>query len=161
MNQDSFNTNDRYLYIISMHQIEQKLLFYLMFMIVSIVIHLKPLENGFTDNLGDRFHVTFLVFADLFMPTRISYMNDHSISVDQARYETSIVAKYLETATVEVSYLAWSTEMEWSFIYEILVGINKFANTRKVTWNLSPRLSVKPFSNGFRCITIDTIINIR
>ena len=30
-------------------------------------------------------------------------MKDHSISVDQARYDTSIVAKYLDTATVKVS----------------------------------------------------------
>ena len=30
-------------------------------------------------------------------------MKDHSIYVDQARYATSIVAKYLDTATVEVS----------------------------------------------------------
>ena len=28
-------------------------------------------------------------------------MKDHSISVDQARYSTSIVAKYLDTATVK------------------------------------------------------------
>ena len=30
-------------------------------------------------------------------------MKDHSISVDRARYATSIVAKYLDTATVEAS----------------------------------------------------------
>ena len=30
-------------------------------------------------------------------------MKDHYISVDQARYATSIVAKYLDTATVKVS----------------------------------------------------------
>ena len=30
-------------------------------------------------------------------------MKDHSISVDQDRYATSIVAKYLDTATVKVS----------------------------------------------------------
>ena len=30
-------------------------------------------------------------------------MKDHYISVDQARYATSIVAKYLNTATVKVS----------------------------------------------------------
>ena len=37
------------------------------------------------------------------MSIRISQLNDHSISVDQARYATSIVAKYLDTATVKVS----------------------------------------------------------
>ena len=30
-------------------------------------------------------------------------MKDHSINVDQARYATSIVAKYLDTATVKAS----------------------------------------------------------
>ena len=33
----------------------------------------------------------------------ISLLKDHSISVDQSRYATSIVAKYLDTATVKVS----------------------------------------------------------
>ena len=37
------------------------------------------------------------------MSIRISQMKDHSIYVDQARYSTSIVAKYLHTATVKVS----------------------------------------------------------
>ena len=35
------------------------------------------------------------------MSIRISQMNDHSISVDQARYATSVVVKYLDTATVK------------------------------------------------------------
>ena len=33
----------------------------------------------------------------------ISQLKDHSISVDQARYATYIVAKYLDTARVNVS----------------------------------------------------------
>ena len=37
------------------------------------------------------------------MSIRISQLRDHSISVDQDRYATSIVAKYLDTATVKVS----------------------------------------------------------
>ena len=32
------------------------------------------------------------------------------------------VSKYL--ATTEVEYLAWYTEMEWSFIWEILIDMN-------------------------------------
>ena len=36
-------------------------------------------------------------------------MKDHSISVDQARYATSIVAKYLDTATVKVSSKFYKT----------------------------------------------------
>ena len=37
------------------------------------------------------------------MSIRVSQFKDHSISLDQARYTTSIVAKYLDTATVKVS----------------------------------------------------------
>ena len=37
------------------------------------------------------------------MSIRMSQLKDNSISVDQARYATSIVAKYLDTVTVKVS----------------------------------------------------------
>ena len=37
------------------------------------------------------------------MSIRISPLKDHSISVGQARYATSIVAKYLDTAAVKLS----------------------------------------------------------
>ena len=57
----------------------------------------------FVDNLGKIFHVNFLGYAHWFMSIRISHMKDHSIFVDKARYATSIVAKYLDTATVKVS----------------------------------------------------------
>ena len=52
--------------------------------------------------MGKRLHVNFLGYAHWFMSIRISQLKDHSISVDQARYATSIVAKYLDTATVKV-----------------------------------------------------------
>ena len=48
------------------------------------------------DSLGKRFHVNFLGFAHWFMSIIISQLKDHSIYVDQARYATSIVAKYLK-----------------------------------------------------------------
>ena len=38
-------------------------------------------------------------------------MKDHSISVDQNRYATSIVAKYLDTATVQVSTKFYKTTL--------------------------------------------------
>ena len=55
------------------------------------------------DILGKRFHVKLLRYAHWFMSIRISQMKYHSISVDQARYTTSIVAEYLDTATVKAS----------------------------------------------------------
>ena len=62
----------------------------------------EDIGKWFVDTLGKRFHVNFLVFAHWFMSIRIYQLKDHSISVYQARYATSIVAKYLDTDTVRV-----------------------------------------------------------
>ena len=61
----------------------------------------EALGKWFVDNLGKRFHVNFLVYENWFMLIRIYQMKDHSIYVDQDRYATSIVARYLYTATVK------------------------------------------------------------
>ena len=53
----------------------------------------EDIGKQFVDNLGKRFHVKFLGCAHWFMSISISHMKDHSISVDQDRYATSIVAK--------------------------------------------------------------------
>ena len=53
----------------------------------------EDLGKWFVDTFGKRFHVKFLGYAYWFMPIIISQMKDHSISVDQARYATSIVSK--------------------------------------------------------------------
>ena len=52
----------------------------------------ENIEKLFVDTLGKIFHVNFLGFAHWFMSIRISQLKDHSISVDQARYATSIFA---------------------------------------------------------------------
>ena len=44
-------------------------------------------------------------------------MKDHSISVDQARYATSIVAKYLDTATVKVITKFYNTTFPADMIF--------------------------------------------
>ena len=44
-------------------------------------------------------------------------MKDHSISVDQARYATSVVAKYLDTATVQVSTKFYNTTLPADMIF--------------------------------------------
>ena len=44
-------------------------------------------------------------------------MKDHSISVDQARYATSIVAKYLETATFKVRPKFYKTTFQAGMIF--------------------------------------------
>ena len=58
--------------------------------------------KSFVDTLGNRFHVKFLGYANWFISIRTSKMRYHSISVYQARYATSIVAKYLDTEKVKV-----------------------------------------------------------
>ena len=53
------------------------------------------------DTLGNILYVNFLVYAHWFMPIKISQLNDHYITVNQDRYATSIVTKYLDTATIK------------------------------------------------------------
>ena len=77
----------------------------------------EALGKWFVDNLGKIFHVNFLVYAHWFVSIRISQMKDHSISVDQARYATSVVAKYLDTATVKVSTNFYKTTLSADVIF--------------------------------------------
>ena len=69
----------------------------------------EDIGKCFFDTLEKRFHVKFLGYSHWFMSIRISQLKDHSISVDQARYATSIVAKYLDTATVKVGTKFYKT----------------------------------------------------
>ena len=71
----------------------------------------EALGKWFVDTLGKRFHVNFLGYAHWFMSIRISQMKDHSIFVDQARYATSMVEKYLDTATVKASTKFYMTTL--------------------------------------------------
>ena len=71
----------------------------------------------FVDTLGKRFHVNFLLYANWFISIIISQMKDHSISVDQDIYATSIVAKYLDTATVKLSTKFYNTTLPADMIF--------------------------------------------
>ena len=44
-------------------------------------------------------------------------MKDHSVSVDQARYSTSIAAKYLDTATVKAGTKFYKTTFPDDMIF--------------------------------------------
>ena len=55
----------------------------------------------FVDAFGKILHVNFLGYSHWFMSFRVSQLKDHSISVDQAKYDNSVVAKYLDTATIK------------------------------------------------------------
>ena len=76
-------------------------------------------DNGkwFVDTLGKRFHVNFLGYAHWFISIPISPLKDHSVSVDQSIYATSIVAKYLDTATVKVSTKFYKTKLPADMIF--------------------------------------------
>ena len=63
------------------------------------------------DTLVNIFHVNFLGYSYLFMPIIISQMKDNFISVYQYRYDTSIVANYLDTATVKTSTKYYKTTL--------------------------------------------------
>ena len=77
----------------------------------------EDLGKCFVDTLGEIFHVNFLGYAHWFTSIRIYQMKDHSISVDQARYATSIVAKYVDTATVRVSTKYYKTTLPADMIF--------------------------------------------
>ena len=51
------------------------------------------------------------------MSIRISQLKYHSISVDQARYAISIVAKYLDTATVKVGNKFYKKTLPYDMIF--------------------------------------------
>ena len=51
------------------------------------------------------------------MSIRIYQLKDHTISADQARYATYIVAKYLDTATVKVSNKFHKTTLTADMIF--------------------------------------------
>ena len=71
----------------------------------------EDLGKWLVDTLGKRLNMNFLGYAHWFMTIGISQMKDHSIFVDQAIYATSIVAKYLDTATVKVSKKFYNTAL--------------------------------------------------
>ena len=68
------------------------------------------------DTLRKRLHVNFLGYAHWFMSNRISQIKDHSIYVEQARYATSIVAKYLDNDTVKASKKFYKTTLPSNMI---------------------------------------------
>ena len=52
----------------------------------------EKLGKLFFDTLGNILHVNFLGYAHWFMFIRISQLKYHSISVETARYSTSVVS---------------------------------------------------------------------
>ena len=69
------------------------------------------------DALGNILHVNFLGYAHWFMSIIISQMKYNSISVDQAIYVTSIVAKQLDAATVNSITKFYNTTFPYDMIF--------------------------------------------
>ena len=63
-----------------------------------------------------RLHVNFLGYAYWFIYIRISQLKDHSILVDQARYDISIFSEYLETATIKENSKYHNTTLPYDII---------------------------------------------
>ena len=61
----------------------------------------EELVTWFVDTLGNILHVNFLGYYHWFMYISISQLKDCYILVDHTRYATSVVAKYLDTATIK------------------------------------------------------------
>ena len=62
---------------------------------------------------------------------------DHSISVDQARYATYIVAKYLDTAIVKVSTQFYKTIFPAVMIFTKEDVSTSDEQVEKLTWEYS------------------------
>ena len=95
---------------------EQKMLSYLTLMTVYWYTS-EDFFKWFVDTLGKIFHVSFLGYTHWFILIIISQMKDNSISVDQARYSTYIVAKYLDTATFKASTKFYKTTLPYDMIF--------------------------------------------
>ena len=77
----------------------------------------EDVGKWFVDTLGKILHVNFLGYVHWFRSIIIYQMNYHSVSVDQARYAVSIVAKYLDSATVKVITKFYKTTFPADIIF--------------------------------------------
>ena len=66
---------------------------------------------------GKEIPCELLGICTFFMSIRIYKFKDHSISVDQARYATSIVTKYFDTVIVKVSTKFYKTTFTADMIF--------------------------------------------
>ena len=69
----------------------------------------KDIGKWFVDTLGKTLHVNLPRYAHWFMSIMISHFKEHPISVYQAVYDTSVVAKYLYTSTVKTNKKFYKT----------------------------------------------------
>ena len=75
----------------------------------------------------------FLQYLHWFMSIDMYLMKDHSIYVDQAIYATSIVAKYLDTATVKTSKKFYMTIFPSDIIFKKHDTSTSYEQVEKLT----------------------------
>ena len=97
----------------------------------------EGLGKWFVYTLGKISHVNFLGYAHWFMSIIISQMKYHSISVDQARYSTSIVNNYFDTATVKASTNFYNITFPYDMIFTKADSYTSDDQVEKLTLELS------------------------
>ena len=106
------------------------------------------------ETLGKILHVNFLVYAHWFTSIRISQMKKHSISVYQARYATSIVAKYLDTATLKKSTKFYKT----TFPSSVILTKEDLSTSDEKVDNITRELSIH---YGYCIVTLIYLLSTR
>ena len=81
--------------------------------------------------------MNFLGYAHWLMSIRISQMGDHSISIDQARYDTSVVTKYLDTTTFKTSTKFYKTNFPYDMIFTKADAYNSYEKVDNFTRELN------------------------
>ena len=77
----------------------------------------EAIIKWFVDTPGERFHTSSLGYAHWFMSIRFYQMKENFISLYQDRYDTSIVAKYLDNATFKTSTNFYKTNFPYDMIF--------------------------------------------
>ena len=81
--------------------------------------------------------MNLLGYAHWFVSIRIYQIKDHSIYVNQARYDTSIVAKYLDTSTVKTSKKFYKTNFPSDMIFIKYDAYNSAEKVEKLNRELN------------------------
>ena len=104
------------------------------------------------DTLGKIFHVNSLGYSHWFMSIIIFQMEYHSISVDQARYATSVAAKYLDNATIKASKTFYKTTLPYHMIFTKLDAYTSDEQVENLTMEFN--IHYRSFIGSFICLFI-------
>ena len=77
----------------------------------------ESIGKWFVDDIEKILRVKFLGYANWFMSIIIYQIKGQYISVDQARYDTSVVEKYLDITTVKASTNIYNTTLPYDIIF--------------------------------------------